>query len=132
MELLLQDEETAVALFQDYLGALDPALGALLTTGVAGSERDLLAVLSLGIRGLNAPETVIPALKATGRDHARQGIQSHHYQSIGEAMLWAVAQLQGDDFDAAVAGAWAEAFYLIAGLMKEAASESTSADFGDR
>ena len=133
LEQLLSEKETAVALFHDRLGSLDPALRALLTAGAAGGGRDLIAALSLGVRGLNAPETVIPPIKVIGRSLARQAIQDHHYQHIGEAMLWTVAQLQGNAFDDALAGDWAEAFYLLAGLKKEAASETSGASGkGDR
>ncbi len=133
LELLLQEEETVVALFHDRLAALDPALRARFTSGAAGDGHDFLAALSLGVRGLAGPQTVIPAIKSIGRAHALQGIQCHHYQLIGEAMLWAVAQLQGDAFDGPVAAAWAEAFYLLAGLMKEAACELPGASGnGDR
>jgi hemoglobin-like flavoprotein len=122
MEKVMQDADTAVTLFYNRLFRLDPALQPLFPPDLNVHGRRFLATLNLGICGLDAPETIIPAIKEVGRIHAGYGVQPQHYHTMGRALLWTLAQMQGDTFTPALGEAWTEAYYLLAGLMKEAAA----------
>ena len=82
-----------------------------------------MATLQLAVIGLNQPQTVVAAIKQLGRRHTGYGVQDDHYYLVGEALLWSLAQTLGDAFTPEVEEAWAEAYSLLAGLMKEAASQ---------
>ncbi|MCA9958768.1 MAG: hypothetical protein KC413_12975 [Anaerolineales bacterium] len=121
LERVMQQGETVVALFYAHLFMLDPALRTLFPPDLSEHGRSFLAALQLGVNGLLASETMIPAIKQIGYLHARHGIGPRHYHTFGQAWLWTLAQVLGDTFTEEVAEAWQEAFYLVAGLMKEAA-----------
>lgn len=63
----------------------------------------------------------MPGLTEIGRKHAAIGISPHYYYIFGVALFRTVAQLQADSFNEEVALAWRDAYYLLAGLMKETA-----------
>jgi hemoglobin-like flavoprotein len=127
---VMQAGETAVTLFDHRLFSLDPALRDLfLATDLNGFEhpaplsqgRVFFTFLQQCVNGLAAPQTIIPVAKRVGYAQARRGIRPEHYQTAAQALFWTLAQVLGDAFTPAVADAWTEAFYLLAGLMKEAA-----------
>lgn len=127
LEQVMQEGDTAVTLFYSRLFTLDPELRSLFTADASEHGRSFLTFLQQCVSGLSAPQTIIPAVKQAGRVHARHGIQPQHYHTFGQALFWTVAQLQGDAFTTEVAEAWAEAFYLLTGLMKEAAAMQEAA-----
>ncbi|MCA9971043.1 MAG: hypothetical protein KC425_12545 [Anaerolineales bacterium] len=114
-------EAAFITLFYNRLFALDPALRPFFPDDVTAHGLLVLTMLRQGVAGLGTPAAIIPAVKDVGRAHARHGVQPHHYHAFGQALLWTLAQLLGDAFTPDLADAWQEAFYLLAGLMKEAA-----------
>ncbi|MBK8899762.1 MAG: hemin receptor [Anaerolineaceae bacterium] len=119
---LRPERETAVVLFCLRLSELDPHLPEFFSGEVAGHGRQFWSVIEQWVNDLATPQFTIPAVKTLGEFHGRQGIRPFHYHAFGQALLWTLAQLQGEAFTQAVADAWTEAFYLLVGLMKEAAS----------
>lgn len=119
---VLLERETAVALFCLRLAELDSNLPTLFSGEAVVHGRQFWSVVEQWINGLATPQFTIPTMKALGQLHGRQGIRPSHYHTLGQALLWTIAQLQGEAFTPAVADAWTQAFYLLVGLMKEAAS----------
>ena len=52
------------------------------------------------------------------------GVKDEHYEIVGGALLWTLGQGLGDAFTPEVEEAWAEAYGLLATVMKEAAAEA--------
>jgi hemoglobin-like flavoprotein len=115
------------ALFYSRLFELEPAIRPLFIHDLAEQGRKLLATLELAVRGLAEPQTIIPAIKQLGRRHVQYGVLDEHYALVGEALIWSLSEVLGEQFTPKVAAAWAEALALLAGLMKEAANESVTA-----
>ena len=120
---LLPMRETAVALFHARLVALDPALPSQFEQMLPEHSRLFWHVLEQWINGLECPQTIIPQAKQLGCIHARLPIRPYHYHAFAQALLGTLAHLQGNDFTPDVAEAWAEAFCLLTGIMKEAACQ---------
>jgi hypothetical protein len=125
LEQVMAEADAALALFCGRLSALDPALRSSLPADVTGHGREFLAALDKAVSGLDAPESIVAAVKECGRLHAARGVQPAHYHSFGQAWLWTLARLQGESFTAEMAEAWTRVYHLLVGLMKEAAAVTT-------
>jgi hemoglobin-like flavoprotein len=60
--------------------------------------------------------------RALGARHVGYGVRTADYQTLGDALLAALAAVLGDSFDAATREAWALACNLVAETMLEGAA----------
>jgi hemoglobin-like flavoprotein len=107
--------------FYRRLFELDPTLRPLFTHSLKHQGEKLMTVLAFAVRGLNQPELIIGAVRRLGERHVHYGVQPQHYKTVGEALLWTLAELFGPAFTPDVEAAWAAAYSLLAGVMQEAA-----------
>jgi hemoglobin-like flavoprotein len=82
-----------------------------------------MTTLFFAVAGLNKPEQILPAVRQLGARHAGYGVQTHHYQTVGAALLWALAQGLGEGFTPEVEEAWTAAYTLLAQTMQDGALE---------
>ena len=123
-ETLAQVEPMATAVtFYDRLFTLDPALRPLFTHDLERHGIRFMAALQAAVNGLSEPELMVTAVKQLGQRHVTYGARPEHYHIFGAALFWTLEQQLGDGWTPAVAAAWTEAYYLLAGLMKEAAQK---------
>ncbi|WP_139320856.1 globin domain-containing protein [Saccharomonospora sp. CUA-673] len=73
------------------------------------------------LQSVDRPDDVAPYLVQLGRDHRKFGVQPHHYEAIGTALLAAVKRQLQDSWTPEVERAWAEAFTIVARSMQDAA-----------
>ena len=109
--------------FYDRLFALDPALQPFFKSDMREQQRKLMATLHVVISGLASPEKIIPTARDLGRKHVAYGVLDEHYDTVGEALLWTLAQGMGEDFTPEVHQAWREMYGRISFAMKMAAAE---------
>ncbi len=114
--------ETAAALFYDRLFTIDPSLRALFKGDLKKQGQKLMQALSIVVKGISRLETILPTVQELGRRHSTYGVQDSHYDTVGAALLWTLEQGLGDAFTSEVKMAWASAYGLLAGAMKEAAA----------
>lgn len=105
--------------FYQRLFELDPSLGPLFHGDIAQQGQKLMTVLAFAVAGLSKPETILEPVRRLGERHVGYGVQPHHYATVGEALLWTLAQLFGPAFTPEVEDAWAAAYGLLAGVMQE-------------
>ena len=67
---------------------------------------------------LDDPARLVTASAALARRHAGYGVLAAHYDSVGEALLWALANTLGGAWTDDVRAAWREAFALLASMMR--------------
>ncbi len=121
-ETFAQIEPAATAVvFYDRLFTLDPTLRPLFTHDLTLQGLRFLAALHVAVGGLSEPELMVTAVKQLGQRHVAYGVRPEHYHTFGKALFWTLEQQLGDRWTPPVAAAWTEAYYLLAGLMKEAA-----------
>jgi hemoglobin-like flavoprotein len=56
-----------------------------------------------------------------GVRHAGYGVMASHYDSVRQALLYTLAVILQDEYTDEVRSAWASAYAMLAGIMKEAA-----------
>ena len=84
--------------------------------------RKLMVVLNTAVTGLEMLDVIIPVIQESGRRHVHFGVKDKDYDTVGEALLWALDESLGDNFTEDVKAAWLEVYTLLANTMKEAAS----------
>ena len=114
--------DAAASLFYARLFELDPNLRPLFKTDPAVQRRALMSMLGAAISGLDRLETLVPVVENLGRRHAGYGVQDRDYDTVGQALLDALQQGLGNGFTPEIRGAWAEAYTLLASVMRDAAN----------
>lgn len=109
--------------FYDRLFEIAPQVRTLFPVDLSDQKGKLLAVLAAAVLSLHKIEAVVPVLKDLGRRHVNYGVEAEHYAPAGEALLWALERVLGDDFSPATKAAWTAAYKKVAGVMIVAAAE---------
>ncbi|MEI6160413.1 MAG: globin family protein [Roseococcus sp.] len=114
--------ESAAALFYARLMERDPSTRALFAhTDMAAQGAKLMQALGMAVATLERPEILLPRLRDLAQRHVAYGVEREHYASVGEALLWTLGQSLGAAYTAEIADAWAEAFAVLADVMRDAA-----------
>jgi nitric oxide dioxygenase len=80
----------------------------------------LMQTLAVVVKGLDRPDTILPAVQNLGQRHKGYGVMADHFPTVGAALLWTLEQGLGDGFTPEVNQAWTEAYTLLSGVMVEA------------
>lgn len=111
-------------IFYDRLFEIDPSTKPLFTrTRMPSQHKKLMESMELVVENANNLDCMIPALEALGRRHVRYGVEDHHYDSVGVALMWTLERGCGAQFDAEARQAWTSVYQFIAGTMRQAAAE---------
>jgi len=114
--------------FYGHLFSIDASAARLFAGADIHAQRKKLAQsLTSFVRALDAPDQLLPMVGALGKRHLGYGIKPRHFDSVGDALLWALSDSLGDQFTPELRAAWAEAYALIASVMKRALERSTVA-----
>ena len=107
--------------FYEKLFDIDPNAAALFTgVDMAAQRKKLAQALAVVVRAADDPGTLIPALTALGKRHSGYRVEHHHFESVGAALLGSLAETLGTDFTPDVRDAWAQAYGVVAGIMRGA------------
>jgi nitric oxide dioxygenase len=121
-------QDQAAELFYGRLFELNPGLAPLFShTDMAKQGKVLMQTLTVVVKSLDRLETIVPAVEALGRRHAGYGVVPEDFDTVGEALLWTLAQGLGDGFSADHRDAWAAAYSTLASVMIAASSEEAAA-----
>jgi len=113
----------AADLFYDRLFELDADLRPLFKSDLGEQKHNLMTTLSFAVASLNRPDTILPAVRQLGARHVGYGVETHHYQTVGAALLWTLAQGLGEQFTPDVEEAWTAVYTLLAQTMQEGTLE---------
>jgi len=114
-------------LFYDRLFEIAPEVRRLFPSHLASQKGKLMSVLSGAVLSLHNVDEVIPVLQNLGRRHIHYGVEPAHYKVAGEALLWSLERVLGDDFTPPVKAAWTAAYATLASVMIKAAAEAEAA-----
>lgn len=119
-ELVKPIAETAADLFYGRLFELDPTLRPLFKDNLTEQKHNLMTTLAFVVAGLNKPASLKTAVQQLGKRHVGYGVQPHHYQTVGAALLWTLGQGLADQFTPEVETAWTSAYAFLAETMQSA------------
>lgn len=112
---------TAGELFYKRLFEIEPEVEALFKGDVVRQGREFMQVLAVAVGGLSNLSTLVPMVQQLGVRHAGYGVKAPHYDSVRQALLYTLAVILQDEYTDEVRSAWASAYAMLAGIMKEAA-----------
>jgi len=119
----IQDE--AARLFYGRLFEIDPSTKPLFaSTDMAKQGKMLMQTIAVAVAGLERLDAILPAVEALGRRHVGYGVREEHYESVGAALLWTLGQGLGEEFTPEVEEAWAETYWTLATIMKDAVAKA--------
>jgi hemoglobin-like flavoprotein len=107
--------------FYTHLFEIDDGAARLFAGADMKAQRTkLVHALTLVVASVDDPDRLLPALAALGKRHAGYGIEERHFDSVGDAFLWALNDVMGDAFTPELRDVWARAYALIASIMRRA------------
>ena len=77
----------------------------------------LYEALVILVENISSPEVIEEILKPLGEDHVGFGAQPMHYKVVGECLINAIKNLNGDHWNDAMGQAWMETYDSVAKLM---------------
>ena len=116
--------DTAADLFYGRLFEVAPQLRPMFPQDMSEQKKKLMQMIGVAVNSLHQIETIVEPVQDLGRRHVGYGVKDEHYEIVGGALLWTLGQGLGDAFTPEVEEAWAEAYGLLATVMKEAAAEA--------
>lgn len=106
--------------FYDRLFELDPTLRELFRGDAERQATMLVNALTLAVLRLLDEGRASRAVLELGGRHRNYGVLDEHYETFGEALLWALENHLGDRFTPELRAAWSEAWSEIAAAMRTA------------
>ncbi|MEZ5970661.1 MAG: globin domain-containing protein [Hyphomonadaceae bacterium] len=111
------------ATFYRELFALDPSLRAIFKGDMLAQGEKLMTMLAQIVDGLHEPDTFLLAVRELAVRHVSYGVEAHHYDLVGVALLRTLRHELGAEFTSETRAAWVEAYNVLASVMCEAAYE---------
>ena len=114
----------AVALhFYSDLFLRHPEVRDLFPVSMAAQRDHLIGALARITAEADRADTLAPYLAHLGRAHRKFGTIAAHYPAVGASLLATLEYFAGEAWTPEVAQDWAEAYDLIAKVMREAAAQ---------
>jgi nitric oxide dioxygenase len=107
--------------FYARLFELAPEVRPMFRRDIHAQGAMLMATLATVVDHLDRLGEVLPAAEALARRHVGYGVRPGHYEVVGTALLWTLAQGLGPAFTPEVRAAWTEAYRALARAMVDAA-----------
>jgi hemoglobin-like flavoprotein len=118
----LRDQAGPVSLlFYGRLFELDPSARRLFHNDLELQGRKVIETLNWMAESLDRFDSMTARLAELGRQHAGYGVRPDQYESVTAALLWAISQALGPDFDAATRDSWKLALSAVSEAMKSGA-----------
>ena len=108
-------------LFYERLFQIAPDLRPLFRGDMDEQGRMFMSMLTVAVNGLDAFDSIEPALRELAIRHAGYGVKAEHFASVGAALMWILEQSLGADFSDEVRSAWLSVYDALSGVMIEAA-----------
>jgi hemoglobin-like flavoprotein len=118
---VLPIRDTAAALFYGQLFELDPSLRSMFKGDMVEQGRKLMMIINTAVNSLDNLGPILGAVEDMGRRHVAYGVTEAHYDTVGSALIWALAKGLGEQFTPPVKDAWVETYTTLATAMKQAA-----------
>jgi hemoglobin-like flavoprotein len=110
-------------LFYGRLFALDPTLRPMFRQDIELQGRKLMDMLTAVVDNLDHFEGLAPTLRALGQKHAGYGVRPEHYETVAQALMWALGQALDTQFYPELRAAWLAIIEAVSRGMKNGAAE---------
>jgi len=108
--------------FYRRLFAADPTTEELFTDGPDVMAAKFAEELGAIVEAITSYETFAPRVRELAARHVRYGVQTRHFQPLGDALIDTLADHLGEQWNPALDAAWRRAYNLVAELMMATAA----------
>ncbi len=112
--------QRAGKLFYDRLFEIDPTLRPLFKGDIDAQAIKLMQMVGTAVSALRKPSLLNDAVGALGKRHVGYGVKAEHYNTVGEALLYAIKTQLKDNFTSDVELAWRAVYAELARISIEA------------
>jgi hemoglobin-like flavoprotein len=109
--------------FYAKLFAAHPHLRPMFPADMAAQKAKLLDMLETVFSHLADPQANQQRLEELGKRHKGYGACPHHYPEVTQAMLAAMSEVAGSDWNPAIQAEWRRALALVSEVMLRAAGQ---------
>ena len=110
--------DQAGLLFYSRLFEIAPETRMLFTgTSIPEQSKKLLAMLSYVVSKLDKIETLLDEVYALAQRHVHYGVKTEHYDKVGEALLWTLAQGLQNAWTDETRNAWINCYVVLSQAM---------------
>jgi len=110
--------------FYQELFERNPALRPLFTTDMGEQRVKFAQKLTEIVWSMPRLSELLIHTRALGARHVGYGVRATDYQTVGDALIAALAAVLGDEFDAQTREAWVLAYNIVAETMLEGAASA--------
>ena len=125
-ESVREYSDSVVLLFYGRLFELDPSARHLFKISIREQAKKLLETLGTVVDALDHFEPLRAKLTELGKRHVAYGVRPDQYDTLRNALLWAMGQALGAEFDRETKSAWDSLLVSISAVMLEAAAQETA------
>lgn len=119
------DADQLATSFYDRLFTIDASTKPMFRGDMAEQRTKLMQTIAVVVSKLDSLGEIVPAIQSLGKRHVDYGVTIEHWNSVGSALLWALADAFGEAFTEEARDAWAAAYGLIARTAIDAAYQQT-------
>lgn len=80
-----------------------------------------MATLKVAVAGLDDIDSLVPVLQQLARKHVGYGVSAEDYNTVGNALLFALKTGLGNEFTEETKDAWSTLYQVVADVMRTAA-----------
>ena len=122
--ILFERSDVLADRFYHRLFRTHPELRRLFPTDMTNQKKKLVDSLVMVVQNLREPTVVRARLEELGRGHVGYAVQAAHYPLVREALVGAMAEVAGADWNADMHAEWTGAIDLVGSIMLDGAAVS--------
>ncbi|HTQ04637.1 MAG TPA: globin domain-containing protein [Polyangiaceae bacterium] len=111
------NKSDAATIFYARLFMTAPELRPLFQTDIESQKRKLMSSLAQIVDFYRVGVDPTSYLAELGRSHQGYGAQRSHFDSVGDALLFTLAQVLGQEFSPEIRAAWVSAYAEVSAAM---------------
>ncbi len=108
-------------LFYARLFELEPALRGMFPPDMTMQKQKFMSMLNTAVDSLDRLDNLVPTIQALGIRHGTYGVTVEQYDTVRDALMWALQKSLGATFTPEVKAAWVAVYTLLANTMQQAA-----------
>ena len=107
----------ASQIFYDRLFEIAPELRKLFRSDIEGQGMRFMTALGAILDHIDDREALTPHLRRLAQGHSAYGVQAENFKPMGQALIWTMRDVLGDDLSAEAELAWERAYDRLADEM---------------
>jgi len=109
--------EQAAELFYGRLFEIAPSVKPMFPADMREQRKKLMGTLAVVVGALSDLAPVLPVASALAKKHVDYGVEAHHYDTVGAALLWTLGRAFGSEWTRELEQAWTAVYAKISGFM---------------